>query len=206
MEVLAFVGVAAVVIVTPGVDMALVARNALVHGRSAGLATAIGVNLGVAAWSVAAAVGVAAVVRTSASVFLTLKLLGAAYLIYLGVQAWRRGATPLGEGATARAPATSEALRQGVVSNLLNPKIGLFFTAILPQFAPADASLASLLLLGAVFNAMGVAWLCSYAAVVARGRVFLQRPRVRAVMSRLTGGLLIGLGVRIAIERRPSLS
>ena len=206
MELLPFIGVAVVVIVTPGVDMALVGRNALVHGRRAGLATAAGVNLGVAAWSIAAASGVAAVVRTSATLFMTLKILGAAYLIYLGIQAWRRtGSSTAGERPARPPLATGAALRQGLVSNLLNPKIGLFFTALLPQFAPPDASLVSLLALGAVFNAMGVVWLTAYALLMARGRELSRRPRVKAVMDRLTGVVLIGLGLRLAIERRPSL-
>ncbi|HSL10319.1 MAG TPA: LysE family translocator [Actinomycetota bacterium] len=201
-ELVPFVGVAAVVIVTPGVDMALVARNALFRGRKAGLATAIGVNIGVAAWAFAAAIGVAAIVRASATVFTGLKLLGAAYLVYLGIQAWRRGARTAAGVGTTSAPRTGEALRQGIVSNLLNPKIGLFFTAMLPQFAHHDAGLIELLILGAIFNAMGLAWLTAYALAVARGRTLLQRPRVRAAIERITGGVLIGLGVRLALERR----
>jgi threonine/homoserine/homoserine lactone efflux protein len=203
MELLSFVGVAAVVIVTPGVDMALVARNALLHGRDAGLATAIGVNVGVAVWAIAAAVGVAAIVRASAEVFLALKLLGAIYLIVLGIRAL------IGRGRErADAPrtplSTAEAFRQGVISNVLNPKIGVFFTALLPQFASDDAGLIELLTLGAVFNLMGILWLVTYALVVARGRELLRRPRIRALMDRVAGVVLIGLGVRIALERRPA--
>ena len=203
MEVLPFIGVAAVLVVTPGVDMALVARNALVHGRRAGLATAFGVNLGIAMWSVAAAVGVAAVVQASAPLFTALKLVGAIYLIYLGIQAWRHGGSATASEAGLRSIDEDRAFRQGVVSNVLNPKIGLFFTAILPQFAPNDPPLLDLLALGAVFNAMGLLWLTTYAVVIARGRTLLERPRVKAAMDRVTGGLLIGLGVRLAIERRP---
>lgn len=205
MELLAFVGVAAVVIVTPGVDMALVARNALLHGRDAGLATAIGVNVGVAVWAIAAAVGVAAIVRASAEVFLTLKLLGAAYLIVLGIRALFERVRPNGDEPARLPLTTADALRQGVISNVLNPKIGLFFTALLPQFASADAGLLELLTLGAVFNLMGIAWLVTYALLLARGRELLRRRRIRALMDRVTGGLLIGLGIRIALERRPAI-
>lgn len=205
MELLPFVGVAAVVIVTPGVDMALVARNALLHGRDAGLATAIGVNVGVAAWAIAAAVGVAAIVRASAEVFLTLKLLGAAYLIVLGIRALFERARRNEDEPTPLPPTTVEALRQGVISNVLNPKIGLFFTALLPQFASDDAGLLELLTLGAVFNVMGIVWLATSALALARGRELLRRPRIRALMERITGVVLIGLGVRIALERRPAM-
>jgi RhtB (resistance to homoserine/threonine) family protein len=202
-ELLPFIGVAAVLVVTPGADMALVARNALVHGRRAGLATAFGVNLGIAAWSLAAAVGVAAVVQASAPLFTALKLLGAVYLVYLGIQAWRHGRSAQAKETRPRPIDEAAAFRQGVVSNLLNPKIGLFFTAILPQFAPHDPPLFDLLALGAVFNAMGVVWLTTYAILVAHGRTLLERPRVKAAMDRVTGGLLIGLGIRLALERRP---
>jgi RhtB (resistance to homoserine/threonine) family protein len=203
MESVAFVGVALVVVVTPGADMALVARNALLHGRRAAIATALGVNLGIAAWSVAAAVGVAAVVQASAPLFTALKLLGAVYLIYLGVQAWRHGRSETAGDENPRAIGEGRAFRQGVLSNLLNPKIGLFFTAILPQFAPHDPPLLDLLALGAIFNVMGLMWLTAYAIVIAHGRRLLMRPRVQTAMDRLTGGLLIGLGIRLAIERRP---
>jgi threonine/homoserine/homoserine lactone efflux protein len=96
-----------------------------------------------------------------------------------------------------------EAFRQGVLSNLLNPKIGVFFTALLPQFAPPSEPLVPLLVLGGIFNLMGIAWLTAYAVIMARGGEFLRRPRIGAAIERLTGTLLIGLGVRVALERRP---
>ena len=204
MELLAFVGVASVVVVTPGADMALVARNALLHGRRAGIATAFGVNLGIVAWSVAAAVGVAAVVQASAPLFTALKLLGAVYLVYLGIQAWRHGRSKMGDDSR-RPIGEGRAFRQGVLSNLLNPKIGLFFTAILPQFVPHDPPLLDLLVLGAIFNVMGLVWLTAYAIVIAQGRKLLSRPRVKAAMDRVSGVVLIGLGIRLAIERRSTV-
>ena len=205
MELLAFVGVASVVVVTPGADMALVARNALLHGRRAGIATAFGVNLGIAAWSIAAAVGVAAVVQASAPLFTALKLLGAVYLVYLGVQTWRHGRSETARDESRRPIGEGRAFRQGVLSNLLNPKIGLFFTAILPQFVSHDPPLLDLLVLGAIFNVMGLAWLTAYAIVIAQGRKLLGRRRVRAAMDRVSGVVLIGLGIRLAIERRSTV-
>jgi threonine/homoserine/homoserine lactone efflux protein len=202
-ELLPFIGVAAAVIVTPGVDMALVGRNAVVHGKTAGLSTALGVNLGVALWACAAAAGVATIVRASAEVFTVLKLLGAAYLVYLGVQAWLRGGRRRDDDALRGVVDPREAFRQGVLSNLLNPKIGVFFTALLPQFAPPSEPLVPLLVLGGIFNLMGIAWLTAYAVIMARGGEFLRRPRIGAAIERLTGTLLIGLGVRVALERRP---
>ena len=200
MELLPFLAVAAVVVVTPGVDMALVTRNALLHGRRSALATALGINVGIAFWSVAAALGLAAVIAASAELFLAVKLAGAAYLVWLGIQALRsRGH---GDEAAAVRPKPGSAFRQGLVSNLLNPKIAVFFTSLLPQFVDASSGAAQLLLLGALFNLMGIAWLCAYALAVARGRAVLGRPRVRRAIDRVSGVVLIGLGVKLALEER----
>lgn len=192
-HVFAFLAVAGVVVVTPGVDMALVTRNALRHGRRAALATAAGVNVGIALWTLAAALGLAAVVAASAAVFAVLKLAGAAYLVYLGSKAiLRRGAVePV-------RPSATGPLRQGLVSNVLNPKIAVFFTSLLPQFG---SSLGQLLLLGALFNLLGVVWLTVFALAAARGRSVLAQPRVRAALDWISGIVLVGLGVRLAAER-----
>jgi RhtB (resistance to homoserine/threonine) family protein len=197
-DVLPFLAVAAVVVVTPGVDMALVTRNAIGSGRRAALATATGINVGIAFWSLAAALGLAAVVAASAEAFTAVKLVGAAYLVWLGIQALRSR----GERPAAAATGTRGAFRQGLVSNLLNPKIAVFFTSLLPQFVGPDAGVAGLLLLGALFNAMGVAWLCAYGLLVARGRDVFARPRVRRTIDRVSGAVLVGLGVRLAFEER----
>ncbi len=204
---LPFVGVSIVVVVTPGVDMALVTKNALRHGRPAAIASALGVNAGVAVWTVAAAFGVAAVVQASAVAFTAVKFAGAAFLAYLGLQALRSGR---GRGRTTGAPRPAQllsrrdAFRQGLVSNALNPKIAVFFTSLLPQFVGGgDRSLVDLLLLGGVFNLIGIVWLTTYAVVAARGRGLLQRPRIQAALDYVSGIVLVGLGVRIALERRP---
>jgi RhtB (resistance to homoserine/threonine) family protein len=203
-ELLPVLVVAAVVVVTPGVDMALVTRNALLHGRQSALATALGINLGIAFWSVAAALGLAAVVAASAAAFTAIKLAGAAYLIYLGVQALRSSGAHAAERLPAAGgPVRRVGFRQGVVSNLLNPKIAVFFTSLLPQFVGTDGSTAArLLLLGALFNVMGIVWLSAYALAVTRARALFGRPRVRRAIERASGVVLIGLGVRLAVESR----
>jgi RhtB (resistance to homoserine/threonine) family protein len=204
-HVLPFLAVSAIVVVTPGVDMALVTRNALLHGRGAAQAAALGVNLGILVWTLAAALGLAALIAASAEAFTLIKLAGALYLLYLGVQALRASRAdgaplaraarePLGRGA---------AFRQGFASNLLNPKIAVFFSSLLPQFVDADhAGARDLLLLGALFNCMGIAWLLSYAAIAARGRDVLAHPRVRRAIDRVSGVAFVGLGVRLALEQR----
>jgi threonine/homoserine/homoserine lactone efflux protein len=197
-HVLPFLAISAVVVVTPGVDMALVTKNALLHGRAAARATALGVNLGILIWTLAAAFGLAAVIAASAVAFTAIKLAGALYLVYLGLRAL------LGSREPVALPARGSAFRQGLASNLLNPKIAVFFTSLLPQFVDADnARPQDLLLLGVLFNCMGVIWLLTYAELAARGRDVLLRPRVKRALDRLSGVALVALGVRLAAERRP---
>jgi threonine/homoserine/homoserine lactone efflux protein len=196
-HVLPFLAVSTIVVVTPGVDMALVTKNALLHGRAAARATALGVNLGILLWTLAAALGLAAVIAASAAAFTAIKLAGALYLVYLGVRAL------LGSYERVAVVARGSAFRQGLASNLLNPKIAVFFTSLLPQFVDAaHARPQDLLLLGVLFNCMGVVWLLTYAELASRGRDVLGRPRVKRTLDRLTGVALVGLGARLAFERR----
>jgi RhtB (resistance to homoserine/threonine) family protein len=204
-RVIAFLAVAAIVVITPGVDMALVTKNALRHGRGSAIATALGVNLGIVVWTGAAALGLAALIAASAAAFAAVKLAGALYLIYLGVQAlWRSPARSTEVANSSRGLTIRDrvAFRQGLLSNLLNPKIAVFFTSLLPQFVGSHGTAVDLLMLGALFNAMGVVWLLSYAVLAARARAVLGRPAVKRTLDRLTGTVLIGLGVRLALERR----
>lgn len=196
MHLVPFLAISAIVVVTPGVDMALVTKNALLHGRAAARATALGVNLGIFIWTLSAALGLAAVIAASAIAFTAIKLIGALYLVYLGLRAL------LGSAEPTLLPARGSAFRQGLASNLLNPKIAVFFTGLLPQFVDAQhAKPQDLLLLGVLFNCMGVAWLFGYAELAARGRDVLLRPRVKRALDRLSGVALVALGVRLAAER-----
>jgi threonine/homoserine/homoserine lactone efflux protein len=202
----AFVGVAALVIVTPGPDTALTMRNALLGGRGAGVATAAGVVAGLAVWTVAASVGLAALLVASEPAFVALKLAGAAYLVLLGVQslvhAWH-GRPP--EDGPRKGPrlAPRAAWRQGLLNDLGNPKIAVFFTTLLPQFAPADGpAFATLLGLGLLFCAMTFVWLCVYSVAVAHAGRALRRPRVRRALDAVMGAVLVALGFRVALERR----
>ena len=202
-----FVGVAALVIITPGPDTALTVRNALLGGRRAGVATAAGVALGLAVWTAAASAGLAALLVASEPAFVAVKLAGAAYLVLLGLQtlvhAWRgRPVEGHGEREAARLR-PGVALRQGLLNDLGNPKIAVFFTTLLPQFAPAHGpAFATLLAFGLLFCAMTFAWLCVYSAVVARAGRVLRRPRVRRVLDAVMGAALVAVGVRVAVERR----
>jgi RhtB (resistance to homoserine/threonine) family protein len=205
---LVFIGVAAIVIVVPGPDTAVVTKNVLVHGRRAALGTSLGVSAGLSVWTLAAAVGVASVVRASAVAFTVLKLIGALYLIWLGVQALRAAGhaaagEPASPGAARPAMGALGGFRQGFLSDLANPKIGIFFTSLLPQFVgPGRPVLVPFLALGAVFVLMTVLWLCVYCVIAARAAEMLRRPRVSAALDRVTGVVLIGLGLRLATEHR----
>ncbi|HTX11241.1 MAG TPA: LysE family translocator [Solirubrobacteraceae bacterium] len=202
-----FLGIAAVVIVVPGPDTAIVTKNAVMHGRRAALGTALGVEAGLSVWTLACAFGVASLIEASDTAFTALKLIGAAYLIWLGLQAlWaaQRG----GSHATAERPGagTFSALggfRQGFLSDLANPKIAAFFTSVLPQFAGSGHSvLVPFLVMGGLFVLLTVIWLCSYALVAVKATELLRRGRVSKAIDRLSGTILIGFGVRLALERR----
>jgi threonine/homoserine/homoserine lactone efflux protein len=199
-ELLAFLGVAVVVIVTPGQDTALTVRNTLGGGRRAGVRTAVGVVAGQAVWALAASAGVAALLVASEPAFVALKVAGAAYLVYLGGQALlaavrRRPQPPL----SARAADGGRELRQGLLSNLGNPKMAVFFSSLLPQFGD---SFPVLLGLGLLFCTLTLTWLSAYAFAIARAGDVLRRPRVRRAIDAVTGTALVALGLRLATAER----
>ena len=208
LHLLVFIGVAAIVIVIPGPDTAVVTKNVLIHGRRAGLGTSLGVSAGLSIWTIAAAVGVASLVRASEVAFTVLKVLGALYLVWLGIQALRAAGRASADQLATR-PAGGPVMgaragfRQGCLSDLANPKIGIFFTSLLPQFvSPGHAVLLPFLILGVIFVAMTVVWLLAYTLVAARAAETLMRPRVRTALDRFTGVVLIALGLRLAVEHR----
>jgi threonine/homoserine/homoserine lactone efflux protein len=209
-DVAAFLGIAVLVIVTPGQDTALTIRNTLLGGRAGGTSTALGVATGQALWTLATSAGLAALLVASEPVFAAVKLAGAAYLVFLGAHAlW--GALRPSAGTPARANqerparrlAPAAALRQGIVSNLGNPKMAAFFTSLLPQFAPpGDAAFVAPLLLGLTFCLLTLGWLTGYALVVAKAGDVLRRPLIRRALDGLTGAVLVALGLRLAAETR----
>jgi threonine/homoserine/homoserine lactone efflux protein len=191
-QLLAFLGVSALVIVTPGQDTALTIRSTLLGGRRAGILTALGVATGQAVWTLTASLGV--------------KLAGAVYLVFLGGQlllrALRRSPAPHELAPTQAGLSPVTAFRQGLISNLGNPKMAVFFTSLLPQFAPESGPrFAAFLVLGLIFCAMTAAWLTAYAFAVARARGIFERPRLRRAIDGITGAVLVAFGLRIASER-----
>jgi len=206
-ELVAFLGVAVLVIVTPGPDTALTIRNTLLGGRPAGIATAVGVVSGQAVWALATSVGLVALLLASEPAFAAVRIAGAAYLIYLGLQALVAAFRPGGNGRIEVGPRQDlprrVAARQGLISNLGNPKMAAFFPSLLPQFVPSgEPTFLPLLLLGLVFCSLTFVWLSAYAVVVARAGDLLRRPRIRRAMEAVTGAVLVALGLRLAAEQR----
>jgi threonine/homoserine/homoserine lactone efflux protein len=197
---IAFAPVAALLSLAPGPATALVVRNAARGGRRHALFTTVGSSLGVFAWGAFAAIGIAAVVAASAELFTVMKLIGAAFLVYLGVQSLRaRRAAP----SRSRPVEQRSALREGLVTALANPKLAAFFVALFPQFVPRGAPvLPSALLMACTIVAVDLVWYSVLAYLVARARrAFVEGPWLRR-FERLTGAVLVGLGVRLALERR----
>jgi RhtB (resistance to homoserine/threonine) family protein len=204
---LVFLGIVALLTISPGADMAMVARGVFAGGRREAFATTLGISAGCLVWALASALGVAAVLAASQTAYDALRLVGAAYLVWLGVQslrAARRGdyrAPAVGPDGGARRRAS--AFRQGLLTNLFNPKIAVFYSTFLPQFIESgDPALLVSTLLAGVHIAMGIAWLTVYAWLLDRTVTAFKGSRARRALDALTGTVLVALGLRLAAERR----
>jgi RhtB (resistance to homoserine/threonine) family protein len=211
----AFAGMAAVLTVMPGADMALVTRSALRGGHPAAFRTILGISLGVAFHATASALGLSAILHTSAAAFTAVKIAGALYLAYLGVQSLRDAAGSARDSSAAtHAPeqtavagsatdARGRAFLVGLLTNLLNPKVALFYLTFLPQFiGPGDPVLRRSLMLAGIHIAIGLTWLTTYTYFLGRLGAVMQRPRVKRGLEGVMGTLLIGLGARLAWAHR----
>ena len=199
---LAAVLVLALLTIVPGPDVAVVTRVALCSGRLAAARTAAGVAAGCLVWGMLTAAGLAAILAASAEAYLAVKLVGAAYLVFLGVQAlWRARRGVAAQPADVAPPREGRPFLTGLLTNLLNPKIAVFYTGLLPQLVPAGAPVrATLLGLVLVHAVLSVVWLNAYAALLHGARATLTCPRMRRAMERVTGVVLIGFGVRVATQ------
>jgi threonine/homoserine/homoserine lactone efflux protein len=197
-----------VLTIVPGPDGLVVMRNGL-RGRAAAVATGAGTGAGALTWGLAAAVGLAVVLQRSSGLYEVIKLIGAAYLTFLGVTAIRRARR--GRGTTAvcevddrcRPPMRRmAAFRDGFVSDLFSPKTGLFYVAIVPQIIPSQVPVFwGTLIFGAVDGAVTTTWFALLVCLAARCPSWLRGPRVARVSERITGTFLVGIGVRAALER-----
>jgi threonine/homoserine/homoserine lactone efflux protein len=199
----AFIGVAAILTILPGADMALVTRNVLTLGRRRTLLTVVGICCGCIVHATASALGLSAILATSATAFNVLKTIGAAYLVWIGVQSIRNASSPVLPSAEPKQRWGLGPFMQGFLTNILNPKVAVFYLTFLPQFVtPGEPILRRSLLLAGVHIAMGFVWLTSYAWFVDRIGAVLTRPTIKLNLERVTGGLLIALGARLAWARR----
>jgi threonine/homoserine/homoserine lactone efflux protein len=199
---LAGLAVLALLTISPGADMALVAKITLERGRWDALIATMGICSGLLVHATASALGLSVILATSAEAFTVVKLVGAVYLVYLGVQALRSSFRHETVAAVAPRRGASPFI-QGLLSNVLNPKVAVFYLTFMPQFmSPGDNVLVRSLAFAVAHGIMGVAWLTAYAYVLSRISVVLGRSGVRRWLERVTGGVLVALGLRLALERR----
>ena len=200
-EPLVFLGVITLLTITPGADMAMVSRSVFMGGRRAAFATTLGIAAGCMVWAIASAAGVAAVLAASETAYDALRLVGAAYLVWLGVQSLSaavRGyaGAPVANAATARRP-----FRQGLLTNLFNPKVALFYTTFLPQFiGPGDPVLLLSIAMASVHIVLGIVWLSAYAWLLDHAVEAFRGSRIRRILDSVTGAVLVALGIRVAAD------
>ena len=194
---LTFLAVSLAVICTPGQDTALTVRNTIAGGRAAGVATALGVSTGQAVWTLATAAGLALLLTRAAPLFTAIRLAGAVYLVYLGIRLLRSQAET---GQHAKRPRRGSSFAQGLVSNLSNAKMVAFFVSLLPQFAGQEATFGLLVALGLNFCLLTLAWLSAYAFAVERLGRWLGASRLRTIVDRVAGAVLVALGIRVGAE------
>ena len=199
-----FIGVSWALILAPGPDMIYVITRGMAHGRRAGLLSAVGVVCGILVHTTAAAFGLTLILQTSALAFLFVKFAGAAYLIYLGIKAWLDKSTFTLQPPVSTA-ASGALFWQGVLSNVLNPKIAVFFLAFLPQFVDQGGSQVTLqmVFLGLTFAFFGLCFLLvvGYSSG-ALGGWLTRRPQYAQFFQRLAGAILISLGIRLAFAEK----
>ncbi len=210
-QVLAFIGVAFVLTITPGADTMLVLRSVLTRGQRAGLLATLGICSGLFIHATLSALGLSLILVQSATLFEGVKLLGAAYLIFLGSQSLWKALCQRPDASTEQAQmqmatpgkSNQQSFIEGLLSNVLNPKVSVFYLAFLPQFInPHDPVLAKSLLLAGIHFVMGIIWLTLVAALVGRVRTLLVQPQVQRKLEAFTGAVLILFGARLALERR----
>ncbi|MEV6757696.1 LysE family translocator [Streptomyces sp. NPDC051214] len=201
-QLLAATGVLAVLTMVPGPDMAVVTKRSIAAGWRDGLRTVGGITAGLLVWGVLTVVGLAAVLAASTTAYTVVKLAGALYLGFLGIQALLQSRRSRSAGSATDSPSSSSSgnpWRTGLVSNVFNPKIAVFYTGLLPTLAPSGVSPhLGMVVLVLIHAALTLVWLGSYVLVLAKARAFFERPAVRRGMDRVTGVVLIGFGVKVA--------
>lgn len=194
-----FAAAAALLVVVPGAGTMLVIRNALRHGARGGIATAAGMVLGIVTWALLVAAGAALLLARFPGALDALRLAGACYIGWLGIrsirQAWKNAPRFTGTAAPAGRP-----LRDGFVTNMLNPPLPLFYMAMLPQLlGPRDAALGTALVLAAIHGAEAFTWLSMVSLAIGQAQQLLMKDRVRRGIEAVAGVALLGLAVRLVL-------
>lgn len=199
-KIAAFAALSLIVTVTPGPDSLLVLRSSLLAGRRAGARVAAGATSGSLFWGLCSAAGLTAILAASAQLYRALQLAGACYLLFLGIRGWR---TVAGHAVGhAAGPARSPGFRIGLLSNLLNPKVGLFFLTVMPQLIPRHANVTGYALAFALTDALiAGSWLTVVAWLSDHARALLRRPRMRSALDRAAATTLVALGLKVAAEQ-----
>ena len=200
-----FVATGVLLNLTPGQDTLYILGRSIAQGRQIGVASALGISAGALVHTLAAALGLSAVLATSASAFVALKVVGAVYLVYLGVRMLMTRTAALGSTGTEGLVDRWTAFRQGMLTNILNPKVALFFLALMPQFIEPESptKVGAFLLLGLSFLTTGTVWCLVLALGASRVRSFFaDRPRALQGFSRASGALFIFLGLRLAASKQ----
>lgn len=207
-EIWMFTAVALMIVMVPGVDSLLVLKNTMVHGKKAGFFTMVGIVVALFVWTTLAVLGLATIIAKSMVVFLVIKYAGAAYLVYLGIQSWRAKAQnmSLQEVTTLEGHAIKNVslscMTQGITTDLLNPKTLLLYVTLMPQFIQPDFNVNSqLIVLAGILIVLSIAWLGIVILIINGVRKWFMKPTVQSVFNKITGVLLVGIGVRIATEK-----
>lgn len=199
---LSFALAAGLVTLTPGLDTALVLRTAAVEGRRPAVRAALGIAAGVLAWGLVAALGLGAVFAVSRTAYDLLRWVGAAYLLWLGIRLLLRAPARLEALSDSAAPQGSW-LARGFLTNMLNPKVGAFYVTFLPQFIPEGVPVVAFSAgLAAIHAIEGLFWFAALILATERLNHWLRRPSVGRTIDRLTGGVLIAFGLKLALESR----
>jgi threonine/homoserine/homoserine lactone efflux protein len=199
----AFIAAAGVVTLAPGLDTALVLRATAVEGRRSGAWAAMGVGAGCLIWGAGVALGLTALLAASRTAFTVVRWAGAIYLLWLGARLLLKPRSALIEEQGAAAMA-AHPFRRGLLTNLLNPKVGVFYISFLPQFVPAGVNVAAWsFMLASIHVLMGLAWFAVLIGAIGRARRMLRRPGVVRILDRLTGCVFVGFGVKLAVSSSP---
>ncbi|MET3292901.1 UNVERIFIED_CONTAM: RhtB (resistance to homoserine/threonine) family protein [Brevibacillus sp. OAP136] len=202
-----FVLMATILVILPGPDTGLTTQNTIMHGKKGGFQTMLGISCGLVIHTAAAVLGLSAILVKSAVLFSIFKYVGAVYLLYLGIKslwALKNKAAQEPDETGVHKHQGKSSFRQGFLTNLLNPKVAVFFLTFLPQFVDTHSNtLWQFLLMGVTYTAITIAWFVFYVLLINTLSVWMKKPAVQRAIQGVSGLVLVGFGIRLALEKRP---